>query len=676
MLVLEDLHWAEPTLLDLVEMLTETDGDVLVLATCRPEALEAHPRLARDGEGRVVVELGVLDAGASEALVEQLLAPLLEAGLDRAAVGRLVANAGGNPLFLEETARMLLDQGLVDAAELEALSVPANVQALVGARLDGLPPHERRLAQHVSVAGGVFWSGAAGYLDDGATEPGLLESLARRGFLVEREPSSIAGEREWEFRHAVIRDVAYGRLPRGRRVALHVRFGDWVEELPAGGDELVEILAHHLEHACLLAREMGRTAVEPPVVRAVTALVRAAGKAELREGVREASRYYARALALDPADEAERVSIRLRHAATLATLGDLIGASEELVEVVAAARALDRDDLLCEALSRLGNVSMKQGRASDARSALAEAVSLADALDDDRLGVRAKYELSALRADFDGDVESATALLTDGLLRAESVGDTGAMLEGHLRLGMVFLNLLHLVDAERYLTRCAELASELGSIRDDARATALLAWVRFYRGPMDDARRLAEQAEGWFERTGDSYFRIQNLRMLGQLATVAGDDDEAEAVLRHARELAADGGGWLVVEVSRSLVDVLVRAGKIDEAHQVASSAGAMVSEEDPYAETALLLAGARLAEGQARYADALEAFRSGIASLEQQQLRVDAAEARIAYARALRAAGDADAAAAEFDAAHHALVEMGALGLAEVVEREQAGVP
>ena len=214
----------------------------------------------------------------------------------------------------------------------------------------------------------------------------------------------------------------------------------------------------------------------------------------MREGVREANRYYARALALDPADDAERLSIRLRHAATLATLGDLTGASDELGDVAAAARSLGRDDLLCESLTRLGNVAMKQGRASDARAALAEASSLADALDDDRLGVRAKYELSALRADFDGDVESATGLLTDGLLRAESVGDTGAMLEGHLRLGMVFLNLLHLVDAERYLTRCAEIASELGSIRDDARATALLGVGALL--PWADGRRAPTRRAG------------------------------------------------------------------------------------------------------------------------------------------------------------------------------------
>ena len=310
--------------------------------------------------------------------------------------------------------------------------------------------------------------------------------------------------------------------------------------------------------------------------------------------------------------DGERVSIRLRHAATLATLGDLTAASDEFGDVASAARALNRNDLLCEALSRLGNVAMKQGRASDARSALAEAVSLADALEDDRLGIRAKYELSALRADFDGDVESATALLTDGLLRAESAGDTSALLEGHLRLGMVFFNLLHLADAERYLTRCAELASELGSIRDDARATALVGWVRYYRGPIDEARLLAEQAEEWFERTGDSYFRIQNLRCSGKMARLrSATDDEAEAVLRRARDLASDGGGWLVVEVSHCLVDVLVRAGKLDEARQVATSAQRTWQQEDPYAETALLLAGARLAEGKARYADALEAFRA-----------------------------------------------------------------
>ena len=126
----------------------------------------------------------------------------------------------------------------------------------------------------------------------------LLGSLERRTIVHEHEHSAVAGDREWEFKHMVIRDVAYGRLPKGRRVGLHVRFADWITELPDGGEEFVEILAYHLEQSCLLAREVGRTDVPPPIDRAVEALRRAGEKAELREGLREAHRFYTRALAI------------------------------------------------------------------------------------------------------------------------------------------------------------------------------------------------------------------------------------------------------------------------------------------------------------------------------------------------------------------------------------------
>ena len=113
----------------------------------------------------------------------------------------------------------------------------------------------------------------------------------------------------------LIRDVAYGRLPKGRRVGLHVRFADWIDALPDGSEEFVEILAYHLEQACLVAREVGRSEVPPPVDRAVEALSKAGEKAEQREGLREAHRFYSRALELIPVGGvATLLDLRLRRA--------------------------------------------------------------------------------------------------------------------------------------------------------------------------------------------------------------------------------------------------------------------------------------------------------------------------------------------------------------------------
>ncbi len=398
-LVFEDLHWAEPALVELIESLLDGDGPILVLASSRPEIASAHPALLEGGDRRVVIELESLTSEQSEQLVGALLAALVERGLDTATLERLVQNARGNPLFLEETAQMVIDSGTVDSAAVEALPIPNNVQALVAARLDALPVPERRLAQHASVAGSVFWSGAAARLDGSPVADTVLEALERRSFVNEHEQTTIEAEREWEFRHVIIREVAYGRLPKGRRVGLHVRFADWISALPGSDEEFVEIVAYHLEQACRLASEVGRTDVPPPIDRAVAALARAAEKAERREGVREAHRFYTRALQLvDEVDEDGRLALRLRRAGTLIALGELNGSTDELVDITARSRSLGLPKVLCDALTRLGNVDMKQGRAGDARAHLDEAAIVATGLGDDRLRIRAAFELRRSRA--------------------------------------------------------------------------------------------------------------------------------------------------------------------------------------------------------------------------------------------------------------------------------------
>ena len=138
---------------------------------------------------------------------------------------------------LEEMMRMLAESGHL-GGEVPALAIPTNLSALIGARLDALPAGERRTAQHSSVVGGVFWSSAVAKLEQGDADVSAnLAALGRRDLIQERETSSVAGEREWAFKHILIRDVAYTRVPKARRAALHTRCADWIGALPAGADE-------------------------------------------------------------------------------------------------------------------------------------------------------------------------------------------------------------------------------------------------------------------------------------------------------------------------------------------------------------------------------------------------------------------------------------------------------
>jgi class 3 adenylate cyclase len=350
-LVFEDLHWAEPTFMELLQAIANdiVGAPILLLASARPEFREALPGFASSSDGHVALELLPLSRAQGAALLTELV------GTEATPTGplaTLLENAGGNPLFLEETVRMLMDAGVLEAGgrvtgDVGEVPVATSLQALIGSRLDRLPALEKRLGQHASVVGVTFWSGALAHVGGGNGDLASgLQGLERRDFIHPHEASTVTDEREYGFKHVLIRDVAYGQLPKGRRVELHVRFADWVDALPGAGDEFVEIAAYHLEQACRFAREIARSPVPPPIVRAVERLTRAAGKAERREGYREAERFYARALEVVGNEEPELLAkTRLHHAGALVALGELATASEELARVAEDGRRLGRLDL-------------------------------------------------------------------------------------------------------------------------------------------------------------------------------------------------------------------------------------------------------------------------------------------------------------------------------------------
>jgi class 3 adenylate cyclase/tetratricopeptide (TPR) repeat protein len=668
-LVFEDLHWAEPTLIELIRYLTAGDGGnggapILVLASTRPELADSQPAFLAGNGNRRVIELAALAERESERLVEELLT---SGAAPDESVGVLLRTAGGNPLFIEELARILIETGRLEA-------VPRSLQALIGSRLDELPSVEKRLAQHAAVVGDTFWPGAVAHLAEanGEVAP-ALESLERRDLVRVHESSTVAGEREYSFKHILIRDVAYGQLPKGRRAGLHVRCADWTEALPRAEGELVEIVAYHLEQACLLAGEVARSPVPPPVDRATAVLVRAAEKAEGREGAREADRFYARALELLNDQHREAAAdLRLRRARILVAQGDLKEAKVRLAEVADEALAIGRRDLRCSALITLANVDFKQARAVEARGFANEAQSLASELGDRLLKIRAGYESANLRALFEGESQDAVREFRAALAIAEELDSLPLRVEGHMRLGFLFFNLGVLADAERDLVRCAGLAGDLGSYRDEARATFLLGVVKYYRGNLAEGERLALRAAEWLERTGDSFFQVQNLRALAIYAFARREPRIAEARLRQAVPLALESE-TLVLEVYRLLTDALLQQGHLDEARNLAEFAARNVPAEDLYGRTAVLLAQASVAAADGERAEAESRFGDALDLLEQQELHLDLGEARIAFARALKGFGDVAAAREQLERARALVDGLGAARLVQDVDLELA---
>jgi tetratricopeptide (TPR) repeat protein len=182
---------------------------------------------------------------------------------------------------------------------------------------------------------------------------------------------------------------------------------------------------------------------------------------------------------------------------------------------------------------------------------------------------------------------------------------------------------------------------------------------------------LGEQARAWLERTGDTYFQIQNLVALAQYALARDDSSLAEQRLREALPLALAESSWFAADIYRFLTETLLRQGRVEDAAELVDFARRGIPAEQPYAQAAVKLAQAALAAANGNLTQTVEQYEDALALLEQLELRMDLSQARIAYGRALRALDDSEGAREQFDRAREACMKMGAIGLVAEVERE-----
>jgi class 3 adenylate cyclase/energy-coupling factor transporter ATP-binding protein EcfA2 len=250
-LEIEDLHWAEEQLLDLLERLVrDAKGPVLLIATARQELLDERPGWGARLPG-MTIELDALSAEDAVRMMDELLGGTLPAELRDVVVHR----ADGNPFFVEELLGTLIDRKLLErqngswllAPLPEDFAIPDTVHAVVAARVDLLDAPEKQALQAASVIGRIFWAGPVYELVPDV-EPDL-RVLEERDFVRRRPGSSLEGDREYSIKHALTREVAYSSLPKARRAELHAAFARWLEETMGGRAEYAVILAHHYAEA-------------------------------------------------------------------------------------------------------------------------------------------------------------------------------------------------------------------------------------------------------------------------------------------------------------------------------------------------------------------------------------------------------------------------------------------
>ena len=309
--VVDDIHWAEPTLLDLLEGLPAAivDAPILVLCLGAPRAARAPPRLAASACG----------SSRSGPRTSTRSSTACSAARPRAYASASASASAGNPLFAEELVAMLLDEGVLRledgrctiAGDLDALHLPPSVHALLGARLDRLDPESRATLERGAIDGEVFHRGAVVELSEPSRRPSVpavLEALAAKELVRPAEPS-FAGEVAYRFKHILLRDTAYQATAKRVRASLHEQFSQWLEHI--SGERVVEveeIVGYHLEQSYRLLAELGTDADELGLLgdRSARHLAAAAQRARARGDVRAALRLFTTAaeLSSSPADRA------------------------------------------------------------------------------------------------------------------------------------------------------------------------------------------------------------------------------------------------------------------------------------------------------------------------------------------------------------------------------------
>jgi class 3 adenylate cyclase/tetratricopeptide (TPR) repeat protein len=411
-LVFDDLHSADDSLLDFVDHLVDWASGVpiLVLATARPELLERRSDWGGGKPNAATLTIAPLSDEETHRLLGALLEqPLLTAERQ----SDLLARAGGNPLYAEQYVRMLSEYDST-----EEMPLPETVQGLIAARLDLLSSADKRLLQNASVVGKVFWRGAAAAIDrdDPAAIDEQLHALGRKQFVQRAQTSSVADETEYSFRHLLVRDVAYGQIPRAARAAKHRAAAAWIEGLPRP-DDYAETLAHHYGEALELARAIGGE-TEELVARTRDALRAAGDRAYALGSVRTAREHYRAAMELWPPDSPDwaRLVVSHRRGGLFPEYAPqfMVRARDALVEVGDAAYA-------AEAELYLFWDAWNEGRGEELRTRYERLLALADQLEPSHTKAYLLANL-AIQLMLSSQLESAVETATRSLQIAERLG--------------------------------------------------------------------------------------------------------------------------------------------------------------------------------------------------------------------------------------------------------------
>jgi class 3 adenylate cyclase len=649
--VLDDLHWAEPTFLDLVEGVAEwsRDSPILLLCMARPELLDVRPAWGGGKLNATSVLLEPLSGVEVEELID-VLAEDIE--LDEDLRSRIKAASEGNPLFLEEMLAMARE----DADEVP--DVPPTIQALLSARLDRLGSGERTVIERAAVEGRVFHRGAVAELSPAPLRsdvPAHLMALVRKE-LIRPDESELPGEDAFRFRHLLIRDAAYDSLPKEVRSDLHERFAEWLTRV-AGRAEMDEIVGYHLEQAHRYSMELGPLDERAAEIgrRSAERLGEAGLRALARSDMHAAANLLGRAVALVPVDDAARLPL-------LASLGEALGGVgeperaldvlDEVIEAASAANELgiearaqaDRIELIT--LFRPDEVTMDEAQAEGER--------LIPTLEEfgDDVALSKVWRLLSLPPLMACHYVEMGVGFDRALEHARRGGDQRQLTE--ILFWLAASAAWGPTPVGEAISRCDELLElARGSAAAESGVEMSLALLHAMAGREAEARTLVSEARSVVQELGMKLFYAGTSMFAGWVELYLGEPEAAEDELRGGHELL-DGLGERsqLSTVAALRAEVLCRLGRYAEAEELTRASEEAASAEDVLSQMSWRAQRARALAHRGELAEGERLAREAVALASDTDAPDAIGSCELALAEVLRLRGRSDEAAGHVEEA------------------------
>jgi predicted ATPase len=642
LLLLEDLHWADDSSLDALEtLITALRGrPVMVLGATRPALYERRPAWLEERPSHGRIDLTQLDTTASARLVDEILQRVEVVPPRLAAL--LVERAEGNPFYVEELIKMLIDDGVIVAGEpswqvfadkLDASHVPPTLTGVLQARLEGLPAPERRALQRASVVGRLFWDAAVEYLSDnalGAAPAEVWSGLGRRELVYRQSETAFEGTQQFAFTHALLRDVTYESVLLQRRRDYHHRAAEWLARAAGErGDEFADLIAAHYAQAGDVAAEFEWRA-------------RAGRQAAARYATGEALRAFSRALELLPPGDPRRFDLLLDRERLYHVRAERDAQSADLDELSALCGPDTDATTRAEVALRHANYFLALGEFSATLAAARRAGELAAAASDALRQAQAGLPHGvALR--YQGDYAGSRAQLESTLALARAIGARQIEADALRQLGIGAEEQGDIAGQTDYFERALRLAQELGDRWGERRALNSLGIMRQNRADYAASREYFERSLAIARAIGDRQGENTVLGNLGVQANLLGQYAEAQALFEAALQIARQADDAIGVNITLlNLGYVVFLNGHPERALQLLDEAQRNVEAigDRPllgYVENGV----GRVLLESGRAAAALAPLRRALALREELEQLHLAAESRVLLAEALTLAGD-----------------------------------